>query len=332
MNDQVVIETTGLTKRFGPRAAIDDVALRVPAGTCFGFLGPNGAGKTTMIRMMLGLARPTSGSISVRGHAIGEQTQQALASVGGIVEEPAFYSFMTGRRNLEAWGALLDAAAVERIPGLLERVRLEGRADERVKNYSLGMKQRLALARALLCDPELLVLDEPTNGLDPAGMAEFRLLVREMVEQENRTVFISSHLLDEVQKMCDYVAIIDHGRVVIEGSTQELIAAGETGIEVDCDDPARARDVLTKLPAVRGVAAGESNRLVVEVDPTREAAIAINRALVQAGIGVAALAKSEQSLERRYLDITAGSTPSEAGAPQRDSPPPPPPPPPGVAS
>jgi len=302
-----VIEATGLTKTFGKRRAVDDVTLTVPAGTCFGFLGPNGAGKTTMIRMMLGLARPTAGSISVRGHLIGDQTEQALASVGGIVEEPAFYPYMTGRQNLEAWAALIDGAA-PRIPALLERVKLAGRGDEKVGGYSLGMKQRLALARALLCDPELLVLDEPTNGLDPAGMAEFRDLVRELVDAENRTVFISSHLLGEVEKMCDYIAIIDHGSVAMEGSVRELIAAGETGIEIDCDDPAKARELLAGIPGVRGlVAAGD--KLRIDTDPTREAAIEINKRLVEVGIGVAGISKTEQSLEQRYLEITAGSTP-----------------------
>jgi ABC-2 type transport system ATP-binding protein len=319
MSDRPVIEAGNLTKRFGQRRAVDDISLAVPRGTCFGFLGPNGAGKTTMIRMMLGLARPTSGTITVRGFSIGGQTEQALESVGGIVEEPSFYPYMTGRQNLEAWAALIGDSSKERIPGLLERVKLEGRANERVGKYSLGMRQRLALARALLPDPELLVLDEPTNGLDPAGMAEFRDLVRELVEREQRTLFISSHLLDEVEKMCDYIAIIDHGKVVIEGSMRDLIATGSGGFEIDCDDPGRARELLAALDSVRSLAQRGDGRLLVEADPTRDVAIAINRCLVQSSIGVAEIVRQRASLEQRYLEITAGSTPSEVGAAAREA-------------
>jgi ABC-2 type transport system ATP-binding protein len=313
VSEQPVIETAGLTKAFGQRRAVDQVSLTVPRGSCFGFLGPNGAGKTTMIRMLLGLARPDAGKASVCGFQVGPQTEDALRRVGGIVEEPAFYPYMTGRQNLKAWAALLDDEAAERIPGLLERVQLEARADEKVSNYSLGMKQRLALARALLNDPELLVLDEPTNGLDPAGMVEFRDLVRELVEQERRTVFISSHLLDEVEKMCDQIAIIDHGRVVVEGSVSELLAAGDASIELDCDDPGRARELLEARPGVRGVTVLDDSRLSVDGEATREAVIEINRVLVEAGVGVAAIEASRQSLEQRYLTITAGSTPSQPG-------------------
>jgi ABC-2 type transport system ATP-binding protein len=322
--DGAIIETGGLVKAFGARRAIDGVSLEVPAGVCFGFLGPNGAGKTTLIRMLLGLARPTAGWARVRGHAVPDEAPAALARVGGIVEEARFYPYLTGRQNLRAQAALLDPGAAARIPATLDRVGLAGRADERVGRYSMGMRQRLGVARALLADPELLVLDEPTNGLDPAGIAEFREMIRGMVEQEGRTVFLSSHLLDEVQRTCDHVAIVDHGRVIVQGSVRELIRSGETGMAVDADDPARARRILAALPGVRGVRErADGTLLALMSDPGREAGLAISRALAAAGVGLASLARSEESLEERFLDLTRGSTPSGPGAP----PPPPPPPP-----
>ncbi|MFN8109484.1 MAG: ABC transporter ATP-binding protein [Thermoleophilia bacterium] len=308
-----IIETEGLTKRFGKRNAVNDVDLSVPAGTCFGFLGPNGAGKTTMIRMLLSLAGPTSGRATVRGVDVVAHPRTALQRVGGIVEEPRFYPYMTGRQNLEAWAALVGAGARERIPALLDRAGLSARGDERASTYSLGMRQRLAVARALLSDPELLILDEPSNGLDPAGMAEFRTMIRALVEVEHRTVFISSHLLDEVQRICDAVAIVNHGTVVVQGSMRELIGGGETGVEVDCDDPGRATQVLRGVPGVTDVRPRPDGRLLAVGATSREASIGITNALVHAGVGVAQVRLFEESLEQRYLEITEGATPSDVG-------------------
>ncbi len=309
----MIIQTTGLTKAFGTRRAVDDVDLAVPAGICFGFLGPNGAGKTTMIRMLLGLARPTSGSASVRGADVHRSPTAALDRVGAIVEEPRFYPQLTGRENLEVHAALLHdrRAATARIPALLERVQMAGRADERVKGYSLGMRQRLGVARALLNDPELLVLDEPTNGLDAAGMVEFREMIRGLVDDEGRTVFLSSHLLDEVERLCDRVAIVDHGRVITEGDLDDLLAEEGGGIELEVDDPVRAQELLAGLPDVLSVRVTDLGTLVAAGPMTKAHAIAVNRALVQAGIGVSALRVSQVSLEQRYLQITAGSTPED---------------------
>jgi ABC-2 type transport system ATP-binding protein len=195
-----IIQLEHVSKRFGQQLAVDDVTLDVPRGRCFAWLGSNGCGKTTLIRMMLGLARPTAGSIRLRGCVVPGDIRGALSRVGGIVEEPRFYPYLSGRRNLDVWAAHHGGEARARIPAVLERVALSERADDKVKTYSLGMRQRLGVARALLNDPELLVLDEPTNGLDPAGMLEFRTMIRNVVEQEGRTVFISSHILDEVQR------------------------------------------------------------------------------------------------------------------------------------
>jgi ABC-2 type transport system ATP-binding protein len=308
-----IIETEGLTKRFGPRAAVLDVDLSVPRGTCFGFLGPNGAGKTTLIRMLLALATPTSGTARIRGVDVARDGRRALQRVGGMVEEPRFYPYMTGRQNLEAWAALLGDEARGRIDAVLVRVGLEARGGERVSRYSLGMRQRLGVARALLGDPELLILDEPSNGLDPAGMAAFREMLRALATEEGRTVFISSHLLDEVERICDAVAIVNHGAVLMQGSMRELIESGETGIAVGCDDVPAALGVLHALPGVAGVRNRPDGSLLVAGPTDAAFAAAVNRALVQAGVAVWSLSRFEETLEQRYLQITAGATPSSVG-------------------
>jgi ABC-2 type transport system ATP-binding protein len=227
MSTGYVVETSGLTKRFGERVAVDNVDLRVPGGSAFGYLGPNGAGKTTLIRMLLGLTRASAGTMRLLGQPVPAERAAALGRVGAIVEEPRFHRFLTGRENLSVIAAAREREAHGRIEGALARVGLAGRADERVSTYSLGMRQRLGVARALLADPELLILDEPTNGLDPAGIHEFRGMIRGLVE-EGRTVLLSSHLLDEVEKICDAVAIVDHGRVVMQGSLAELRGGRQT--------------------------------------------------------------------------------------------------------
>src|SRR5439155_14717469 len=243
------VETSGLTKRFGDRVAVDNVDLRVPRGSAFGYLGPNGAGKTTLIRMLLGLTRATAGTMRLLGRPVPAERAAALARVGAIVEEPRFHHYLSGRQNLVVIAAAREREAHGRIDGALGRVGLAERADERVSSYSLGMRQRLGVARALLADPELLILDEPTNGLDPAGIHEFRSMIRALVA-EGRTVLLSSHLLDEVEKICDAVAIVDHGRVVLQGSLTELKGDRQT-ILIGASDGVRAQALLTAHPAVR---------------------------------------------------------------------------------
>ena len=202
--DSLAVQTIGLGKRFGTRAALDSVDLEVPRGVAFGFLGANGAGKTTLIRLLLGLAEPTAGTMRLLGRDLPGDRTAALARVGAIIEEPRFHPHLTGRENLKVHAAARGGDAVERIDTSLARVGLAARGDDRVKTYSLGMRQRLGVARCLLADPELLILDEPMNGLDPAGILEMRYLIRELVA-EGRTVLLSSHLLDEVEKTCDVV-------------------------------------------------------------------------------------------------------------------------------
>jgi ABC-2 type transport system ATP-binding protein len=218
-----------LGKRYGDRQAVVDVSFTVGRGEVFGFLGPNGAGKSTTIRMLVGLLRPTSGRVLVAGRDLGDDRDGALRRLGCIVESPDFYGYLTGRENLEHFARMAGGAALARVDELAELARLSGRLDDRVATYSLGMRQRLGIAQALLGDPELLVLDEPANGLDPAGIHELRNLLRRLADQRGLAVFVSSHLLGEVEKVCDRVAIVSRGRVVAAGTTAELTGAGPAG-------------------------------------------------------------------------------------------------------
>jgi ABC-2 type transport system ATP-binding protein len=297
-----VIETKALTKKFGNRAAVDAVDLHVPAGVAFGFLGPNGAGKTTMIRTLLGLTQPTSGEITLLGLPQPAKRREALARVGAIVEEPRFHPHLTGRENLKIVAAARDRAAEARIPESLERVGLAHRADDRVKTYSLGMRQRLGIARCLIADPALLILDEPMNGLDPAGILEMRHLIRAFVD-EGRTVFLSSHLLDEVEKTCDQIAIVDQGRVVVQGGVSEIADTGDPTVLLGVDDVEAARRVLSAEPRVTKIEAeGKELRITLggDVSPAE-----LNRALVTAGVAVSRLEPARATLEEKFLAITS---------------------------
>jgi ABC-2 type transport system ATP-binding protein len=303
------IEVSHLTKRFGARTAVDALELEVPEGCAYGFLGPNGAGKTTLIRMLLGLTRPTQGEIAMLGMPVPAQRAAALARTGAIVEEPRFHNHLTGRENLRIIAAARGREAFTRIDTSLAKVGLGDRANERVKRYSLGMRQRLGVARCLLSDPGLLILDEPSNGLDPAGIHEFRAMIREFVD-EGRTVFLSSHLLAEVERICDRVAIVDNGRLIAEGTLDELRAGGERRLVVGCDDAGRARTLLQGDPAVSAASVEEGVLQVTLAETDDEGAAAataaaINRTLVEAGLAVHRLEPVAASLEQRFLEITS---------------------------
>jgi ABC-2 type transport system ATP-binding protein len=300
---ETVIETRHLTKKFGDRAAVNGVDLTVPAGVAFGFLGPNGAGKTTMIRTLLGLTQPTSGDVALLGLPQPAKRAEALARVGAIVEEPRFHPHLTGRENLKIVAAARDRAADARIPEALERVGLAHRANDRVKTYSLGMRQRLGIARCLLADPALLILDEPMNGLDPAGILEMRRLIRAFVD-EGRTVFLSSHLLDEVEKTCDQVAIVDQGRVVLQGAVGAIAAQGEPTVLVEVGDLGAARNLFAGDARVaRFEEEGAGTFRLTLSDGLGPAEI--NRSLVAAGIDVSRLEPARATLEETFLSITS---------------------------
>jgi ABC-2 type transport system ATP-binding protein len=296
-----VVETDGLTKRFGERTVVRAVELRVPRGVAFGYLGPNGAGKTTLIRMLLGLTRASAGEMRLLGLPVPAKRAQALARVGAIVEEPRFHGHLSGRENLQIVAAARGGDAAARIDASLERVGLAARAGDRVKTYSLGMRQRLGIARCLIADPELLILDEPMNGLDPAGIQEFRGFVRDFVA-DGRTIVLSSHLLDEVEKTCDAIAIVDKGRIAVQGSIDELRGKDGEELTLGVDQPARAQALLAGERSVRSVTDGGHELRVSLVDPG--AVAHINRRLIEAGIAVHRLEPSQATLEQRFLEIT----------------------------
>jgi ABC-2 type transport system ATP-binding protein len=297
-----IIETTRLTKRFGDRAAVIDLDLAVPRGCAFGFLGHNGAGKTTLIRMLLGLTEPDAGTMRISGRPLPKERASVLARVGAIVEEPHFHPHLTGRENLRVIAAARGPETAGRISGALARVGLTERADDRVRGYSQGMRQRLGVARCLLADPELLILDEPMNGLDPAGILELRTMIAALVA-EGRTVFLSSHLLDEVEKTCHAAAVIDRGRLIAQGPISDLMGGGGSELDIGCDDRHAALDLLDAHPAVahaRETADGIRVSLAGQ-----DGAAAINSRLVSAGVAVFRLEPVRASLEQRFLEITS---------------------------
>jgi len=300
------VETRGLTKRFGANVAVDGVELRVRRGSTFGYLGPNGAGKTTLIRTLLGLTRADGGTMSLLGFPVPAGRKRALAGVGAIVDEPRFHPHLTGRDNLRLLAAARGGDASRRIGPSLERVGLTQRADDKVASYSMGMRQRLGVASCLLGDPELLILDEPMNGLDPAGMHQMRTMITSLAD-EGRTVVLSSHLLDEVERTCDAVAIVDHGRVIRQGPIDELIrGSGGMVVQVDCSEPARAARLIDQSGIAAGTALGGAGLTVtLPAGASRELVAGINRRLVGAGISVYGLREIQTSLEDWFLSVTS---------------------------
>ena len=298
MDGNPVIQTEGLTKRFGKIVAVDDLSLTVPRGHVFGLLGPNGSGKTTTMGMILGLTRPTAGSFRLFGER--GNNQDALRRVGAIVETPTFYPYLSGRQNLAYFQGILGRGTAQELDDLLEQVGLADRADDRFHTYSLGMKQRLGIAYALLGDPELLFLDEPTNGMDPAGMAEMRELIRSL-GTEDRTVFLSSHLLNEVEQVCDSVVILSKGRLIAQGSVNELLK-GRGQVRLRTTDNDQAVTVLAALDWVADVKT-ENGAVVVTAPPERAAEI--SAALSRAHIYLTEMSSGQASLESYFLEITA---------------------------
>ncbi|HEV2253784.1 MAG TPA: ABC transporter ATP-binding protein [Streptosporangiaceae bacterium] len=298
------VEVHGLTKRFGAQIAVDNVDLLVPRGSAFGYLGPNGAGKTTLIRTLLGLTTADSGTMSLLGIPVPAQRGRALARVSAIVDAPRFHGHLTGRENLTILAAARGGNAGRRIGPALDRTRLTGRADDKVCAYSTGMRQRLGVAACLLADPQLLLLDEPMNGMDPAGMHEMRDMIRGLAD-EGRTVMLSSHLLDEVQRTCDQVAIVDHGKVIRQGPIEELTAGAGAAVEVQCSDPPAAARALGQ-PAIASRVTVTEDGLTVTLTggPAREQAAEITRRLVGAGISVYGLRQMHATLEDWFLSVT----------------------------
>jgi ABC-2 type transport system ATP-binding protein len=302
---QWAVETHGLTKRFGDNIAVNGVELLVPRECAVGHLGPNGAGKTTLIRVLLGLTHADAGTMSLLGYPVPKQRAAALARVGAIVDEPRFHGHLTGRQNLQVLAAAREPAARDRIGPSLERVGILHRADDRVSKYSMGMRQRLGVAACLIGDPQLLILDEPMNGLDPAGMHEMRDMILSLVA-EGRTVVLSSHLLDEVERTCDALAIVDRGNIIRQGPISELLAGASLVVQVECSEPDQARALLQATTLGADVQVAPQGLGITWPAGTRRDVIAeANRVLVAGGISVYRLQEIQASLEAWFLQVTS---------------------------
>jgi ABC-2 type transport system ATP-binding protein len=298
--DTTVLRTYDLSKRYGQRPAVKALNLEVKRGEIFGFLGPNGAGKTTTIRMMLGLITPTAGHVEVLGQDVGTSKARVLPRVGALIETPALHLYMSGRNNLRATGAILGGVSEARIDAVLEMVGLRDRQHDRVKTYSLGMKQRLGVAVALLNDPDLLILDEPANGLDPAGIVEMRDLMRRLVA-EGKTIFLSSHVLTEVQQICTRVAIINLGKLVTE-STVEGLTHSQGRFFVRLDGAAEALARIQAQPWGAGATLDEHGALLAPSPDGRGRTL--SKFLAEAGFYPDSLSPYQESLEEVFLRLT----------------------------
>ncbi len=310
--DQPALVTHGLTKRFGARVAVDNVSLSVPRGCVYGLIGPNGAGKTTFMRSVLWFTRPSSGDVSVLGHSMPAGCHEVYRNVGVIIEEPRFHRHISGRDNLRLIARMRGDGSQDRIDNVLERVGLGDRADDRVKGYSLGMRQRLGIARALLGSPDLLILDEPVNGLDPPGIHEMRALLRSLAD-DGHAVLVSSHLLGELERTCDSVAVLQNGRLVYDGSVQSLTAGDTTRYVVGFSgNPTEAVVAAAKhdLVATAAVVDSASPAMqIVLVSGAGDDAIAdVARDLIAAGVRVVHLARESSSLEQRFMDLVASGS------------------------
>ncbi|HEY9500249.1 MAG TPA: ABC transporter ATP-binding protein [Pyrinomonadaceae bacterium] len=298
---ELALQTEELTKRFGARTAVDRLALRVERGDIYGFLGPNGAGKSTTLRMLLGLVKPTSGVIKFPLRNSGWEYLGARSRVGAIIESPAFYENFSGRRNLQLLASLSGGVQRTRVEQVLEIVGLRDRARDPVKVYSYGMRQRLGIAQALLPTPELIILDEPTNGLDPEGIQQTRELIRRLRDDFKLTVLLSSHLLSEIEQLCNRVGIIHEGRLLYEGGPEGLLTKN-IAYRMRVDDLSRAFELLTREP---GVIVSRNGDSFLRIDADPEGVSAVNALLVSEGIKVYELSTAQETLEKAFLRLTS---------------------------
>ncbi|MER3522496.1 MAG: bacitracin ABC transporter ATP-binding protein [Ignavibacteria bacterium] len=304
MSDERVLQTINLGKRYGKRWAVSDLHLEVRRGEVFGFLGPNGAGKSTTIRMVLSLVKPTSGEVMLFGKPLRTHRDEVLARVGGLVESADFYTYLSARRNLEIVGVLRGGWTKQQIDDVLELVGLTHRADDRVKTYSHGMKQRLGIAQALLGSPEFIVLDEPTTGLDPQGIKEVRQLIKQLSAEKSITIFLSSHLLSEIEQTATSMAIINRGRLVVQGKVHDLLDGGSSLVKIEAVPSEKALALICEFPGIERV---DFNGHTIDVRMPASAVAALNEKLVLAGIHVQALVP-KRSLEEYFLSITEGAS------------------------
>ena len=306
-----VLESIDLTKTFNGNTAVDGLTFSMRAGEVLGFLGPNGAGKSTTVGMILGLIKPTRGSVRIAGKPVGSEPGLVAGHIGAIIENPAFYPYLNGRDNLRAFAMMTGGVGEARIEELLQLVNMHDRADRPYKTFSLGMKQRLGIAATLLTDPAIVILDEPTNGLDPAGQREIRAIIPRLAE-EGHAVLLASHMLNEVEHVSDRIAIIRRGKLIREGRVDDLLRSGGY-IEVIVDEleVSSAMRTLGRLPFVERIEAEDATLRVVAPD---EAGMAINRALVEQGIYASGIAVKRHSLEDLFLDLTEDAAPASDAA------------------
>lgn len=308
----VVLEVKDVKKHIGKRQIIKGISFDIKEGEIFGFLGPNGAGKTTTIRMLVGLIAPNSGSIKIMGNDIQKEKEKALANVGCIVENPDMYGFLTGRENLIQYAKMYGNVTKERIDEVAEMIGLKDRINDKVKKYSLGMKQRLGLGQALLVKPKLLILDEPTNGLDPVGIMDFRKIVRQMARENKSAVMISSHILAEIQQVCDTVAFINGGEIKsVESLNDKKTKDAKENFVIVTPNMVEAIGILTKLPFVYAVK-DDKDKISLSLDTGKSSKVVSE--LMKANIEVSEFYKTHKNLEDRFMQIVEGEEAKDVAA------------------
>ena len=302
---EVVLDVQNLTKIYGERKSVDNVSFQVYAGEVFGFLGPNGAGKTTTIRMISGLANMSAGEIYIDGHSIKKNFKKAVSCIGGIIENPEMYKYMTGWDNLKYYASLYDGITDEDIWEIVRLVKMENRIHEKVKKYSLGMRQRVGIAQSLLHHPRILILDEPTNGLDPAGIHEMRDFLKMLAHERGYSVFISSHILTEMQLLCDRVGIIANGKLLAVKSMDEWTETleGSVNLKMNVTDGSRAKEVIEKEFNVKV----DVNKGLINFMLATGLVADVSNALSKEGIAVLSMYTGEKSLEDTFLELTSGA-------------------------
>lgn len=297
-----VLEIKNVSKKIGKRQILDNLSLEVKEGEIFGFVGPNGAGKTTLIKVMLGLYKSDSGTISIAGHNIKSEFEKAMNEVGAIIENPEMYGYLSGKDNLKIYSRMEENVEDNYIEEVVEQVKLKDRINNKVKTYSLGMRQRLGVAQALISKPKLLVLDEPTNGLDPLGIKELRELLKKISKENNIAVFISSHILSEIELMCDRIAIIDKGRIIEVKDLHDKNQTQKEQILIEVDDPKTAKEVLNENNRDITI---ENNNIIIQAD--KDEIPIINSRLVTKGIKVYSITKKHKTLEDEFIEKTKGT-------------------------
>ncbi|WP_264740649.1 ABC transporter ATP-binding protein [Cytobacillus firmus] len=304
MSLKPTVQLENVTKIIGKKTIIDNISFEIYPGEVFGFLGPNGAGKTTTIRMLVGLIKQTSGKVEICGFDVRKQFVQAMQRLGSIVENPELYKYLSGRENLQIFARMLPDVDEERIQEVIDLVDLTARIDDQVRTYSLGMRQRLGIAQALLGRPDVLILDEPTNGLDPMGIKDLRTFIRKLVDDTGLSVLVSSHILSEIELLADRVAIMSYGKIVKVGSVSDLVGALSSGVDWRVSDSFRALAILQKSPYVQSAELYDDHTIHTLMDESKTSIL--NEALMKTGIDVWTIERKVQTLEDLFISLTGG--------------------------